>query len=163
MFDPGILICMFKTSILLQREILEAPFWAPNSNFHLSFFRRLDHILCCFFNDLVNFPGFCCLLTFGGDSNVFRIITVFPDYYRLAINSNYHRFFQLSHAFDYERFSGLSSFGRIINVFLEFPTTTEFQILPDVCGLLMFGRKFQLPPNFFTCPVFWNINVLPDY
>ena len=37
-FDPGILIFTFQRSALLLREILEARFWAPNSNFHFWFF-----------------------------------------------------------------------------------------------------------------------------
>ena len=42
-FDPGILIFIFQRSILLQQEILEARFWAPNSTFHFRFFRAFDH------------------------------------------------------------------------------------------------------------------------
>ena len=32
-FDPGILIFISESSFLLQREMREARFWAPESNF----------------------------------------------------------------------------------------------------------------------------------
>ena len=38
-FDPGISTLIFQRTHLLQREILEARFWAPNSNFSFSSFR----------------------------------------------------------------------------------------------------------------------------
>ena len=38
-FEPGISIFIFETSILLKREFLEARSWTPNSNFWFSFSR----------------------------------------------------------------------------------------------------------------------------
>ena len=40
--DPGIWIFISKKSILVQREIREAHFWIPNSNFSCYFFRTSE-------------------------------------------------------------------------------------------------------------------------
>ena len=41
-FDLCILKFVFKRSIFLQRKILEARFWTPNSYLYSSFFQRFD-------------------------------------------------------------------------------------------------------------------------
>ena len=61
-------------------------------------------------------------------------------------------------------FSWLLTFFRIIIVWPEIPTTTDFFKCPvffhfkSFSGLLTFGRKFQRPPIFSNVPIFFNIN-----